>query len=87
MSVWEAIVTSSDSGFVQQGLRRLGVGLHGELSESEHAWRADRVWAATSRTSRTKHRRSFVLLIIETLAYAEFPRSTGLEDNLNLADG
>jgi hypothetical protein len=36
-------VTGFDSGFVPLGPRGLGIGLHGELSESEHAWRADRV--------------------------------------------
>ena len=44
MSVWEAIATGFDGGFVPLGPRGLGVGLHGELSESERAWRADRVW-------------------------------------------
>ena len=42
-SVWEAIVTGFDGGFVPLGPRGLGIGLHGELSESERAWRADRV--------------------------------------------
>jgi ABC-type molybdenum transport system ATPase subunit/photorepair protein PhrA len=45
MSVWEAIATGFDGGFVPLGPRGLGVGLHGELSERERAWRADRVWA------------------------------------------
>jgi hypothetical protein len=45
MSVWEAIATGFDGGFVPLGPRGLGVGLHGELSDSERAWRADRVWA------------------------------------------
>jgi ABC-type glutathione transport system ATPase component len=44
MNVWEAIATGFDGGFVPLGLRGLGVGLHGELSESERTWRADRVW-------------------------------------------
>ena len=43
MSVWEAIATGFDGGFVPLGPRGLGVGLHGELSESERAWRANRV--------------------------------------------
>ncbi|KAI0293405.1 P-loop containing nucleoside triphosphate hydrolase protein [Russula brevipes] len=45
MSVWEAVATGFDGGFVPLGPRGLGVGLHGELSDSERAWRADRVWA------------------------------------------
>ena len=44
MNVWEAIATGFDGGFVPLGPRGLGVGLHGELSESERTWRADRVW-------------------------------------------
>lgn len=44
MTVWEAIGTGFDGGFVPLGPRGLGVGLHGELSESERTWRADRVW-------------------------------------------
>jgi len=44
MSVWEAIATGFDGGFVPLGPRGLGVGLHGELSEPERAWRAERVW-------------------------------------------
>lgn len=44
MSVWEAIATGFDGGFVPLGPRGLGVGLHGELSEAERAWRAERVW-------------------------------------------
>ena len=49
MSVWEAIATGFDGGFVPLGPRGLGVGLHGELSERERAWRADRVWAVLRR--------------------------------------
>jgi ABC-type molybdenum transport system ATPase subunit/photorepair protein PhrA len=45
MSVWEAIATGFDGGFVPLGPGGLGVGLHGELSEPERAWRADRIWA------------------------------------------
>ncbi|KAH9976396.1 P-loop containing nucleoside triphosphate hydrolase protein [Lactifluus volemus] len=45
MSVWEAIATGFDGGFVPLGPRGLGVGLHGELSEPERAWRANRIWA------------------------------------------
>jgi len=44
MNVWEAIATGFDGGFVPLGPRGLGVGLHGELSEAERAWRAERVW-------------------------------------------
>ena len=44
MSVWEAIATGFDGGFVPLGPRGLGVGLHGELSEPERAWRTERVW-------------------------------------------
>jgi ABC-type molybdenum transport system ATPase subunit/photorepair protein PhrA len=44
MNVWEAVATGFDGGFVPLGPRGLGVGLHGELSESERTWRADRVW-------------------------------------------
>ncbi len=44
MNVWEAIATGFDGGFVPLGPRGLGVGLHGELSDSERKWRADRVW-------------------------------------------
>ena len=44
MNVWEAIATGFDGGFVPLGPRGLGVGLHGELSESERKWRANRVW-------------------------------------------
>lgn len=44
MNVWEAIATGFDGGFVPLGPRGLGVGLHGELSESERTWRANRVW-------------------------------------------
>lgn len=49
MNVWEAIATGFDGGFVPLGPRGLGVGLHGELSESERAWRADRVWEVLRR--------------------------------------
>lgn len=45
MSVWEAIATGFDGGFVPLGPRGLGIGLHGDLSETERTWRADRVWA------------------------------------------
>jgi ABC-type molybdenum transport system ATPase subunit/photorepair protein PhrA len=45
MSVWEAIATGFDGGFVPLGPCGLGVGLHGELNELERAERADRVWA------------------------------------------
>ena len=45
MSVWEAIATGFDGGFVPLGPRGLGVGLHGDLNETERTWRADRVWA------------------------------------------
>jgi ABC-type glutathione transport system ATPase component len=44
MNVWEAVATGFDGGFVPLGPRGLGVGLHGELSESERTRRADRVW-------------------------------------------
>ena len=44
MNIWEAIATGFDGGFVPLGPRGLGVGLHGELSETERAWRAERVW-------------------------------------------
>ena len=43
MSVWEAIATGFDGGFVPLDPGELGIDLHGELSESERAWRADRV--------------------------------------------
>jgi ABC-type molybdenum transport system ATPase subunit/photorepair protein PhrA len=49
MSVWEAIATGFDGGFVPLGPHGLGVGLHGELSESERAWRAERVWTVLRR--------------------------------------
>ena len=49
MNIWEAIATGFDGGFVLLGPRRLGVGLHGKLSESERTWRADRVWEALRR--------------------------------------
>jgi hypothetical protein len=45
MSVWEAIATGFDGGFVPLGPRGLGVGLHGELSEPERAWRVERIWS------------------------------------------
>ncbi|KAI0253684.1 P-loop containing nucleoside triphosphate hydrolase protein [Lactifluus subvellereus] len=45
MSVWEAIATGFDGGFVPLGPRGLGIGLHGDLNETERGWRADRVWA------------------------------------------
>lgn len=44
MNVWEAIATGFNGGFVPLGPRGLGVGLLGELSESERTWRAGRVW-------------------------------------------
>lgn len=44
MNVWEAIATGFDGGFVPLGPQGLGVGIHGELSETERAWRADRIW-------------------------------------------
>ena len=43
-SVWKAIATGFDGGFVPLDPRGLGVGLHGELSEPERGWRADRIW-------------------------------------------
>ncbi|KAH9970166.1 hypothetical protein BJV74DRAFT_879863 [Russula compacta] len=45
MSVWEAIATSFDDGFVPLGPCGLGFSLHGELSEPECAWGAVSVWA------------------------------------------
>ncbi len=49
MNVWEAIATGFDGGFVPLGPRGLGVGLYGELSESERTWRSDRVWEVLRR--------------------------------------
>jgi len=47
MSVWEAIATGFDGGFVPLGPLGLGTGLgvSGELSVHERAWREERVWA------------------------------------------
>ncbi|KAI9441834.1 P-loop containing nucleoside triphosphate hydrolase protein [Lactarius indigo] len=46
MSVWEAIATGFEGGFVPLGPRGLGTGLgaSGELSAHERAWREERVW-------------------------------------------
>ena len=44
MNVWEAIVTGFNGGFVPLGLRGLGIGLHGKLSEAKCTWCADHVW-------------------------------------------
>ncbi len=44
MSVWEAIATGFDGGFVPLGPRGLGLGASGELSAQELAWREQRVW-------------------------------------------
>ncbi|KAI0044852.1 P-loop containing nucleoside triphosphate hydrolase protein [Auriscalpium vulgare] len=44
MSVWEAIATGFDGGFVPLGPDGLGVGLSGQLSPEERAWRERRVW-------------------------------------------
>ena len=47
MSVWEAVATGFEGGFVPLGPRGLGTGLgaSGELSAHERAWREERVWA------------------------------------------
>ncbi|KAH9018388.1 P-loop containing nucleoside triphosphate hydrolase protein [Lactarius pseudohatsudake] len=46
MSVWEAVATGFEGGFVPLGPRGLGTGLgaSGELSAHERAWREERVW-------------------------------------------
>ncbi|THH14498.1 hypothetical protein EW146_g5833 [Bondarzewia mesenterica] len=44
MSVWEAVATGFDGGFVPLGDRGLGVGLRGELSHEELEWRERRLW-------------------------------------------
>lgn len=49
MSVWEAVATGFDGGFVPLGERGLGVGLRGELSPEELAWREQRVWEVLGR--------------------------------------
>ncbi|ETW74686.1 ABC transporter [Heterobasidion irregulare TC 32-1] len=49
MSVWEAVATGFDGGFVPLGERGLGVGLRGGLSPEELAWREQRVWEVLGR--------------------------------------
>ncbi|KAI0061896.1 P-loop containing nucleoside triphosphate hydrolase protein [Artomyces pyxidatus] len=44
MSVWEAVATGFDGGFVPLGENALGLGLSGTLSAEERAWRERRVW-------------------------------------------
>lgn len=55
MSVWEAIATGWDGGFVPPGSRRLWVGLCGEPSEPKRSWQADRVWAVLRGLGPTTH--------------------------------
>lgn len=44
MTVWEAIGTGFDGGFVPYGEKGVGVGLNGQLSDEEISWRVDRMW-------------------------------------------
>ncbi|KAI0311188.1 P-loop containing nucleoside triphosphate hydrolase protein [Amylostereum chailletii] len=48
MSVWEAVGTGFDGGFVPMGVRGVGIGLSGALTPSEQAWREQRVRAVLS---------------------------------------
>lgn len=44
MSVWEALGTGFDGGFVPKGTDDVGLGATGQLSEEERAWRVGRCW-------------------------------------------
>jgi ABC-type molybdenum transport system ATPase subunit/photorepair protein PhrA len=44
MTVWEAVGTGFDGGFVPCGDRGVGIGLDGQLSADEVRWRVHRVW-------------------------------------------
>lgn len=44
ISVWDAVGTGFDGGFVPLGQRGVGVGLAGGLTEEEVEWRVSRVW-------------------------------------------
>lgn len=44
MTVWDAIGTGFDGGFVPLGEKNIGIGLAGMLTEDETQWRIDRVW-------------------------------------------
>jgi ABC-type Mn2+/Zn2+ transport system ATPase subunit len=44
MSVWDAVGTGFDGGFVPLGPKGVGVGLAGGLTDKETQWRVDRVW-------------------------------------------
>ncbi|KDQ56336.1 hypothetical protein JAAARDRAFT_36509 [Jaapia argillacea MUCL 33604] len=43
MSVWEAVGTGFDGGFVPRGVKGVGLGLSGGLREEEEVWRVGRV--------------------------------------------
>ncbi|KAF8157305.1 P-loop containing nucleoside triphosphate hydrolase protein [Mycena galopus ATCC 62051] len=45
MSVWEAVGTGFEGGFVPRGADGVGLGPGGALSEAESAWRVGRSWA------------------------------------------
>jgi len=44
ITVWDAVGTGFDGGFVPLGPKSVGVGLSGGLTEGEARWRVDRVW-------------------------------------------
>lgn len=44
MSVWEAVGTGFDGGFVPLGQERVGLGVMRELNEEERQWRVGRCW-------------------------------------------
>lgn len=44
MSVWEAVGTGFNGGFVSLGKEGVGVGAMGELTEEERTWRVKRCW-------------------------------------------
>jgi hypothetical protein len=49
MTVWEAVGTGFDGGFVPCGEQDVGIGLNGELTKEEIRWRIDRVWEVLTR--------------------------------------
>jgi ABC-type Mn2+/Zn2+ transport system ATPase subunit len=49
MSVWDAVATGFDGGFVPLGIKNVGIGLKGGLTDEELKWRVNRVWEVLRR--------------------------------------
>src|ERR1700691_2661546 len=53
MTVWDAVGTGFDGGFVPLGANNVGIGLECELTDEETRWRIDRVWEVLRRLGPT----------------------------------